>query len=205
MPNKLLQRERMTAYFIEAAKHIIEQQGFGALTVRSIAEQAGYSYATLYNYFCDLEALLGVLVIEYTEQCYEYLMLHTREEACKMQKLRTQAMHFVEYYLAKPEVYRLIYIEAIYLKQGKALKEKLHASPVIALQKHTIQECVKAGELNERDADVFGTILRSFLHGQLIFYIRGMSHASAESCRECIAAGLDALQQKFAVAEQNTR
>lgn len=44
--------------FIEAAKTIIVTDGVLAVTVRRIGEMTGYSYATIYHYFKDLNELL---------------------------------------------------------------------------------------------------------------------------------------------------
>ena len=49
--NKDIQTERLLRYFLDAAKNIIKSEGLDALTVRSVADKAGYSYGTLYNYY----------------------------------------------------------------------------------------------------------------------------------------------------------
>ena len=53
MDKKEIQRQRMMKYFIEAGKQIILEEGVKNVTVRKVADLAGYSYATLYNYFED--------------------------------------------------------------------------------------------------------------------------------------------------------
>ena len=44
--------------FVDAAKNIILKDGVATVTVRKIAEATGYSYATIYHYFKDLDSLL---------------------------------------------------------------------------------------------------------------------------------------------------
>lgn len=51
------QRHRMIRYFVEAAWEIIDSEGVDALTVRRVADLAGYNVATLYNYFDNLDHL----------------------------------------------------------------------------------------------------------------------------------------------------
>ena len=48
----------MRGYFIQAAKEILKGEGLESMSVRNIADQAGYSYATLYNYFKDVKDLI---------------------------------------------------------------------------------------------------------------------------------------------------
>ena len=50
----IIQEERIRKYFIDAAKELIRGEGLSVVTARNVAERAGYSYATLYNYFKDI-------------------------------------------------------------------------------------------------------------------------------------------------------
>ena len=61
--NKLIQRERTTRIFIEAAAEIVKQEGFDALTIRKVANFASYNSATLYNYFDNLEHLKSLCAL----------------------------------------------------------------------------------------------------------------------------------------------
>ena len=54
MKNKIIQEQRIKGYVIQAAKEILKGEGLKSISVRNIADQAGYSYATLYNYFKDI-------------------------------------------------------------------------------------------------------------------------------------------------------
>ncbi|MDP4092633.1 MAG: TetR/AcrR family transcriptional regulator, partial [Bacillota bacterium] len=56
--NKELQKSRMKKYFIDAAKEILVNEGVSNVSVRKVGEVTGYSYATIYNYFKNLDHLL---------------------------------------------------------------------------------------------------------------------------------------------------
>ena len=58
MDNKELQRKRMITYFVEATCKIIDTEGIENVTVRKVANLAGYNSATLYNYFDNLTHLV---------------------------------------------------------------------------------------------------------------------------------------------------
>ncbi|WP_192929718.1 TetR/AcrR family transcriptional regulator [Alkaliphilus serpentinus] len=58
MYKKDIQKKRMMRYFIDATKSIVENEGHEAVTVRKVADIAGYNSATLYNYFDNLDHLL---------------------------------------------------------------------------------------------------------------------------------------------------
>ena len=77
MNHKLLKKNRMLRYFIDAASEIIEKDGVEAITVRKVADLAGYNSATLYNYFENLDHLISMASLKfmkaYTDDLHNYL------------------------------------------------------------------------------------------------------------------------------------
>ena len=49
MTNKELQKKRILMYFIEAAQNIMENEGIENITLRKVADMAGYNSSTLYK------------------------------------------------------------------------------------------------------------------------------------------------------------
>lgn len=64
MCKKKLQQKRMMRYFIEAARTIIEQEGLDSLTIRKVADLAGYNVATLYRYFKNIDNLIAFTALK---------------------------------------------------------------------------------------------------------------------------------------------
>ncbi|MBH0115211.1 TetR/AcrR family transcriptional regulator [Novosphingobium sp. YJ-S2-02] len=56
---------------IEASARILEEQGHGGFTTNAVAELAGASIGTLYQYFPDKNALLGALIARETSRLVE--------------------------------------------------------------------------------------------------------------------------------------
>lgn len=56
---------------IEASARILEEQGHGGFTTNAVAELAGTSIGTLYQYFPDKDALLGALIARETSRLVE--------------------------------------------------------------------------------------------------------------------------------------
>jgi AcrR family transcriptional regulator len=54
--------------FLDVAAHLIEELGYEAATMTAIAEIAGASVGTLYDYFPDKEAVASSLLAQYTEE-----------------------------------------------------------------------------------------------------------------------------------------
>lgn len=89
MANKDLQKKRILIYFIEAAQDIIKREGISNVTIRKVAQYAGYNSATLYNYFEDLDQLILYASLK-------YLHLYTSEVTEKFTQCRTEKDFFLQ-------------------------------------------------------------------------------------------------------------
>lgn len=71
---KDIQKERVRRYFLDAAKELIASEGLADLTTKKIGEKAGFSYATIYNYFANFNELACLAVEELTEETVAALL-----------------------------------------------------------------------------------------------------------------------------------
>lgn len=78
MTKKAIQRQRMLTYFIDATTQIIDQEGIDAITVRKIADIAGYNSATLYNYFENLDHLVFLAAMKSIRRYGENLPIYIK-------------------------------------------------------------------------------------------------------------------------------
>lgn len=109
MTNRDLKKKRMLMYFIEAAQKIMETEGIDAITLRKVADIAGYNSATLYNYFKNLDHLLLFASMK-------YLKLYNVETAEKVvlcgserEKFYTMWMVFCKYSFMHPQPFHRIF------------------------------------------------------------------------------------------------
>ncbi|MDR1061462.1 MAG: TetR/AcrR family transcriptional regulator, partial [Clostridiales bacterium] len=63
----LRRQQRTVLYFIDAARDIIKKEGTKAATIRSVADLAGYTSATLYNYFDNLNHIIALATMNYLD------------------------------------------------------------------------------------------------------------------------------------------
>jgi len=61
--------ENLESRLIEEAKKQIEEAGYGAMTIRSVAKACGVGVGTVYNYFPSKEALVATHLLEDWKQC----------------------------------------------------------------------------------------------------------------------------------------
>ena len=66
---------------LDATAHIIVTDGYDQLSTNRVAERAGVSIGSLYQYFPNKEALVGELVDRFSGQILELMMSGLRELA----------------------------------------------------------------------------------------------------------------------------
>lgn len=61
--------ENLESRLIEEAKKQIEEAGYGAVTIRSVAKKCGVGVGTVYNYFASKEDLIATHLLTDWNQC----------------------------------------------------------------------------------------------------------------------------------------
>lgn len=61
----------MWEYFVEATAQIIKEEGIENVTIRKIADIAGYNSATIYNYFSEISHLVFFASLKFLKQYFE--------------------------------------------------------------------------------------------------------------------------------------
>jgi len=106
-----VQEERMRRYFINAAKGILKGEGLRNISVRNIAKEAGYSYATLYNYFKDVQDLVFECVKDFLTECDEIIKRETDHIPRGYDKIKGITKSYVKYFVQYPGIFELFFIE----------------------------------------------------------------------------------------------
>jgi len=99
MSNKALQEQRKRSYFIEATKEILKGEGSKALSVRNIAERAGYSYATLYNYFKDQTELISLSLLDFKDECRDAVSNSIRQSKPGKDEIKSIVKAYINYFV----------------------------------------------------------------------------------------------------------
>ena len=110
--NKDIQRIRTMSYFVEAAHKIIESEGIDGVTVRKVSKLAGYNPATLYNYFDNLDYLVGFASIKYLQDYHQSLRDEVEPLTDPEQRFLAIWEKFCYYSFAKPKIYRALFFKS---------------------------------------------------------------------------------------------
>ena len=95
--------------FVDAAKSIIFKDGVGAVTVRGVAEMTGYSYATIYHYFSDLNELLLDAKLSMIDDMVKMSMKTPILSDNPMQRMKDNMKIIVDFFIANPNIFRFFY------------------------------------------------------------------------------------------------
>lgn len=171
MERKQIQEQRMREYFLQAAKDILKSEGLRAISVRNIAERAGYSYATLYNYFKDVKDLIFECVEDFQQECKEEIMAKT-EDVPKGRKHMLAVMEaYLEYFIQYPGIFDLFFVE----KLSDISSSPARAAAIVDFPDRLCADdwahCIKKEQYNERQAEKIKLQLRLTATSLLLFYL----------------------------------
>lgn len=171
MSNKEIQEQRMKEYFVQATKEIITGEGIKALSVRSIAEKAGYSFATLYNYFKDVRELIFFCVEDFAGECKEYVVNRSKEEEQGVPKIKKIVKAYVEYMVQYPGVFDLFYVEKIAVDGTSLAASDKIVNFLDELCEEEIKYCVSKGTFRAGEGIEVMSSIRNSITGVLVLYM----------------------------------
>ncbi len=163
------QREEIRSQIVDAARDIVMNEGYQALTMRRIAEAIEYSPAAIYQYFQNRDAIAIAVSAEGFAQLLE-AFAPVRAIANPRERLEAIARAYIDFALRNPATYRLMFMEDP--KITRAVLEQPDPSDPGTQAYLAIVEPIAAlaqsGAIGERDEAAIHAIADAFwvsLHG----------------------------------------
>jgi AcrR family transcriptional regulator len=173
-------RKRIKMYFLEAAKEIIIKEGVENVSVRKVADIAGYSYATIYNYFVDLNELLWDVKGMMIKDIAEIIQKKMPESFDDIDSIKRLFRIYIAYYLENPNVFKFFYFNQLN-EPNKKTEEVETELNFDEMWKETFKAFVLNGTLNEKDIEVISKIFIYTVHGMLTLFFSKNGYMSEES------------------------
>ncbi len=101
--------QRVRSYFVQAAKTIILEEGVENVSVRKVADAAGYTFSTIYNYFGNINELLQDVKDEMIKDLLKYMQEQSPTMILNIEDVKLQNRKYVEYFIANPNVFGFFY------------------------------------------------------------------------------------------------
>lgn len=178
MVKNKVQELRMKGYFVDAATEIIRGEGLVCVSARNVAERAGYSYATLYNYFKDIQELILECVRGFCVECGEFVENESESDLRGVPRIKLIAKAYAKYFLQYPGIFQLFFIEGVSEIKNQSRPIHLINSLFFDLTAEEWKFMITSKEMSQEDADMIMNQLRFGLTGMLLLFLNRHSPAS---------------------------
>lgn len=178
MKNKEIQEKRMRGYFIQATKDILKGEGLKSISVRHIADRAGYSYATLYNYFKDVNDLVFLCVIDFQEECKEFVENQIQKTPRGTDRLKATVIAYINYFVEYPGIFELFYLTKVGDFGNKQLTIDLIGNSLDKVCEKEWNYCISHQMYDIKSVEVIKSQLRYIVVGILLLYLNRMTPTS---------------------------
>ena len=168
---KQIQEDRVRGYFIQSAKDILRSEGLKGISVRNVSQSAGYSYATLYNYFKDIRFLVFECVKDFQQECSVFITEKVGNVSPGIEKLRAISKAYIEYFVEYPGIFELFYIEKMSAYGNSTETAELIYTFLDRLCENDWIIYQESSKLNDDFIAKLKDQLRSTLIGLLLFYL----------------------------------
>ena len=190
MRNRQIQEERIKTYFLDAAKNLLRAEGLKGVSVRNVAYRAGYSYATLYNYFKDINDLLFRCVEDFCQEVGDFVAARTEGGAPGREGLCRTARAYVEYFVEYPGVFELFFLERLGGFGDRTETAALITGLLGRLCEPRLAECIADGTYTAGEAAAVEEGLRCMLPGMLLLYENRLAPDNYEEFMQSVDAQL---------------
>ena len=156
-----IKKRRVMMYFIEATQELILNEGIESLSIKKIADTAGYNTATIYNYFEDLEELILYSSIDYLKIYLKDLKSEIKSNMKAIEMYETIYKVFVHHSFEKPEIFHTLFFGKYSYKLEKIIKKYYEIFPDdITGQTDITKSVLVEGNIHNRDLPVIKQMIK---------------------------------------------
>lgn len=184
---------------LDAALHILDEEGVHALTLREVARRVGVTQAAPYHHFADKEAILAALAEEGFVELLD-AMVRARDGAGPRASARLKAMGigYVDFAVKHPAHFRIMFVKLVDIPRYPSLHTAADAAFHALLD--SIVEAQKYGVARSGDPMELALLAWSTVHGLSMLWIEraiqgpggpdARIEALAEAASEMLIRGL---------------
>jgi len=171
LDKKEIQEQRMKGYFIQATKEMLKGEGLKSLSVRKIADRAGYSYATMYHYFKDVQELIFVCVQDFQDECRDMVEAGTKGLLPGKEKISAKVSLYIQFFIDYPGIFELFYLEKMNDIERKQPVSALIYTFLTRLCQPEWEYCINQGVFSRDEALARQKELNYAVTGMMLHYL----------------------------------
>jgi len=161
----------MRSLILSGARQVFLDKGYGAASIRNIAEAINYSPSSIYFYFKEK----GEIFQELHEEGFR-LLLSTMQPLMHVsdpfERLKAMGSVFIDFAIHNKDYYNLMFIEEEPLKhKGEDGPPSIGNKPLDNLIS-VVEECMAAGRFKGFNAEDFSFTILSSLHGMSAMFCK---------------------------------
>lgn len=150
---------------LEAARHLLQKDGYRNLSMRKIARQLDCSQGTIYLYFKNKDAIFYALIDEGTNELYEIYRKTLAQTVEPVEQLEAICRAYIEFGLNNSGYYEAMFILTPMLEARIPVEQYRRARRFLELTADTLLSCTQQQAITLADPFLEATILWSGLHG----------------------------------------
>ncbi len=149
---------------IRAGIELLSKEGVQALTLRSVAKQAGVSHAAPYAHFADKQALVAAIAAEGYAKLYAKLAAAQYGDADALARVFDTANAYLQFALDEPDHFKITFSGVV--EAEKDYPEYVEQSRrCFALVVALVADCQAAGLVVAGDTQMIAVSIWSCIHG----------------------------------------
>lgn len=185
MEKKELHKRKVMSKFIDVTDELLKEVGIGNISIRKVADKAGFNSATIYNYFENLDHLIFFAAMRNIKDYSMALSDYLKDTNNSMDRFLKVWECFCDYAYYKPEIYNAIffpklenemedYVEDYYDLYPEDLGAHSDTISTMLLKRDIkdrgmaiVYDCIKEGFINEEDGDKLNDMILLIFEGML--------------------------------------
>jgi AcrR family transcriptional regulator len=174
---------------------MLKGEGLRSINVRAVADRAGYSYATLYNYFKDIKELIFICVQGFQDEAEIIVRKETSSMPAGKERIREILKSYIRYFVQYPGIFELFFVE----KMNDIGARQPTASLICTFPDRLCAEdwkyCIENSLMTETQAAILMETLRSATSGLLLLYMHRGHPVAFDRFNEEVGQQLDFILQ----------
>jgi len=169
---KSVKAERVKQFFVDSCSQIIASEGVEQATIRKVAEEAGYSYGSITNYFKDLNEVLWYAREKLMMEMAEAIQADIFKDPSLLTDIRGVLRVYMDYQLTHPHIFRFLYVYPLNEVDTQP-SESLARLNMSEGWSSMLQGYVDDGILQQGQVKVVSDLILYAIHGLLMIGMTG--------------------------------